>query len=59
MKTTLVFPTYLHLAGFISVAENNHIDIDPHNRSLTADFNERDIQRATQMFAAQIKLATA
>jgi hypothetical protein len=54
MKTTLVFPSYMHLAGFVSVADNGNINIDLHTKSLTADFHHKDVQTATQAFSATV-----
>jgi hypothetical protein len=54
MKTTLIFPTYLHLSGFISVTANADMQIDPRARSLTAGFSERDILLAVERFGAEL-----
>ncbi len=59
MKTTLIFPSYLHLAGFISVTVNGNIEIDLQNKSLTAAFSEKEVELAVQSFDAEVMLATS
>ena len=59
MKTTLTFPSYMHLAGFMSVAENASIEMDLSAKSLTAFFHEKDIQIALQAFSARIVFQAA
>lgn len=44
----------MHLAGFMSVAENASIEMDLPSKSLTAFFHEKDIQIAIQGFSATI-----
>ena len=52
MKVTLLFPTYLHLSGFISVTGNAEIEMDLREKSLTAIFSEGDIRQAVEQFDA-------
>ncbi len=52
MKTTLVFPSFQHLADFVSVADNGHIEMNLEQRSLTAIFSEKDINTAVSSFEA-------
>ena len=52
MKTTLIFPTYLHLSGFMSVADCGNIEMDIRTKSLTGYFSEREIKQATEFFGA-------
>jgi hypothetical protein len=57
MKTTLQFPTYLHLAGFMSVVVNPNIQMDLRTKSLTADFSDKEITTAVASFAAHVVAA--
>jgi len=54
MKVALIFPSYLHLAGFMSQVENGNIQMDLRKKSLTAFFSEKDIQVAITKFCAQL-----
>lgn len=53
MKTTLIFPTYLHLSGFMSVTDCANIEMDLRQKSLTGSFSERDINFAVNSFKAE------
>jgi hypothetical protein len=59
MKVTLLFPTYLHLSGFLSVTGNAEIEMDLRARSLTAIFTDKDIGSAIETFGANISQGTA
>jgi hypothetical protein len=54
MKVTLIFPTYLHLSGFMSVTKCGDIDLDLRTKSLTAMFSEAEVKRAQEAFAATV-----
>jgi hypothetical protein len=54
MKTTLIFPSYLHLSGFMSVTDCANIEMDLRQKSLTGSFNENDISYAVNSFKAEL-----
>jgi hypothetical protein len=58
MKVTLMFPTYLHLSGFISVTDSADIDMNVQAKSLTAVFSENEITIAVKSFNAQLQQAS-
>jgi hypothetical protein len=58
MKVTLMFPTYLHLSGFISVTNSADIDMNVQAKSLTAVFSEHEITIAVKSFNAQLQQAS-
>jgi hypothetical protein len=58
MKVTLMFPTYLHLSGFISVTNSADIDMNVQAKSLTAAFSENEITIAVKSFNAQLQQAS-
>lgn len=57
MKATLIFPSYLHLSGFMAVATCGDIEMDLRTRSLTGSFSEAEIRSAVERFGASTSLA--
>ncbi len=54
MKTTLLFPSDAHISRFVSVADNSAIDMNLENLTVTAAFNEKELQLATSSFRATV-----